>query len=55
MIDEIEHMSLEEEKVDDTNDEDMHYDIEDDYLWRTSRENSGTGVGQLQPIMEGYS
>ena len=31
----------------------MNYDREDDYLQRTSRDNSGTGVEQLQPSMEG--
>ena len=33
----------------------MHYYGEDEYLRRTSRENSGTGVERLQPIMEGKS
>ena len=43
-IDEIERMSVEEEKVDNINNEDMYYDIEDEDLKRTSRENFGTGV-----------
>ena len=32
LMDRIEHMSAEEEKVDDINDEDMNYDREDDDL-----------------------
>ena len=35
---------MEEQKVEDINDEYMHYDIEDDDFQRTSRENTGTGV-----------
>ena len=31
-IDEIEHMSVEEEKVDEINDEDMHYDEEQNFI-----------------------
>ena len=50
-IDDIEHTSVEEEKVDDINDKDMHYDGEDKKLHRNCRENDVTGVEQLQPSM----
>ena len=33
----------------------MHYDGEDEDLWRTIRENSRTVVEKLQTIMEGKS
>ena len=52
IIDEIEHMILEEEKVDEISNEYMHYDGEDKDLQRTGRKKSGTGVEQLQQIME---
>ena len=55
LIEKIEHMSVEEEKVYDINDEDMHYDKEDDDLRRTTRENSGIGVERLQPSMDANS
>ena len=45
-------MSMEEEKLYDIKDEDMHYDIEDVDLRGTSIENYVTGVERLQPIME---
>ena len=43
---------MEEEKVDDINDEDIHYDIEDSDLRRKSREKFGIGVERLQPSTE---
>ena len=52
IIDEIEHMRLEEEKVDEISNEYMHYDGEDKDLQRTGRKKSGTGVERLQQIME---
>ena len=48
-------MSVEEEKVDDINDEGMHYDREDENVRRAIRYNSGTGVEQSKPSMEGKS
>ena len=48
-------MSLEEEKVDYTNDDNMHYDRKDNNVQRMTRENDGTGVERLQPSMEGNS
>ena len=53
LIDKIEHMSVEEEKLDNINDEDMHYDREDEIFERTSRDNDGTVVELLQPSTEG--
>ena len=55
MDDEIEHMIKEEEKIDEISDEYRQYDWEDNYLQITSRENAGTGLEILQPIMEGKS
>ena len=52
LIYEIEHISEEQEKVDEINYEDMHYDREENYLQRTIRENFGTGVEKLQPSTE---
>ena len=52
LFDEIKDMSTEEEKLDNINDEDMQYDRQDKHLWRTRRENSGTGVKRLQSSME---
>ena len=46
-------MSVEEDKIDDIGDEDMHYDGEGKKNRITSRENAGTGVEQSQPSMEG--
>ena len=48
-------MSLEKEKVDYTNDDNMHYDRKDNNVQRMTRENDGTGVERLQPSMEGDS
>ena len=48
-------MSVEEEKVDYTKDEGIHFDIQGEYFKRTSRDNTETGVEQLQPRMEGNS
>ena len=45
-------MSVEEEKVDNINDEDMHYDREDDDFRITNIENYGTGLERLQPSTE---
>ena len=45
-------MRMEEEKVYEINDEDMHYDVEDDNFKRTILDNYGTGVEQLQTSME---
>ena len=42
-------------KSDKIDNEDIHYDVEGDDLRRASRANSGTGVEQLQPSMEGKS
>ena len=42
LIEKIEHMRAEEEKVENINDEDMHYDREEDDWKRKTRENSGT-------------
>ena len=44
LLKKIEHMSAEEESVENIKKADMHYDREDDYLERTSTENSETGV-----------
>ena len=46
---------MEVKTVDKINDKYMHYDREGNYLRRTSRENSGTGVEWLQPSTEGNS
>lgn len=51
-IDKKGHMRVEEEKVDEINDDDRHYDGQDKNLWITSRENYGTVVEQLQRIIE---
>ena len=48
-------MRMGEEKVDEINDEDMHYDVEDDNFKITSIDNYGTGVEQLKTSMEGNS
>ena len=48
-------MIVEKEKLYEINDEDIPYDVECRYLWRTIRENSVTGVEWLQPKMEGKS
>ena len=55
LIYEIEHMSVEEEKLDNINNEDVHYDREDNNLRRTNRDNYITGLEQSQPSMEGNS
>ena len=44
LIDEIEHMSIEEEKIDDISNEDRNHDGEYNYLQITSRENYATGL-----------
>ena len=45
-------MSVKENKLDKINYSDMHYNGEDEDSRRTNRENSGTGVKQLQPSTE---
>ena len=48
-------MSVEGDKVEDINYEDIHYGREDEDFQIMSRENSGTGVDQLKLNMEGKS
>ena len=55
LFDEIKDMSTEEEKLDNINNEDVHYDREDNNLRRTNRDNYITGLEQSQPSMEGNS
>ena len=44
LIDEIEHIKIEEDLIDQIHDEELHYYGEDNYLIITNKENSGTGV-----------
>ena len=49
----IEYMSTLEDKIDEISDEYVYYYVKYNDLQRTSRENDGSRVGKLQPIMEG--
>ena len=54
-IDEIEHINMEEKKINEISDEYRHYYGEENDLRGTNRENYGTEVERLEPSMEGNS